>query len=260
VADITGGSSPPAGTSHVLRLLPVQQHDGDGAAGRVVSGTVYDYSPGETRKLFFHHLPIHELGPRLRPQAQARNWGGVANVAVPYGGMTIPSFNRHELSQLRRWPAGRAYTNESLWLTPPKPIWRTISSRAANASMVRTSRPIREKYGLPPGVRPLGQGVHQWGWGQGVPGRWYCGRIGQNRVFMTVWDGNGIDTYDLSKLCDGGGRSISIPAASSITSTTQIANLGNSHYAQGNVYTTPICTTTTRGPISTNAIGGRGQR
>ncbi len=56
-----------------------------------------------------------------------------------------------------------------------------------------------------------------------------------NRVFETVWDGNGIDTYDLSNYTTGVTINLN-PGASSITSSTQIAYLGNGHYAQGNVY------------------------
>ena len=36
---------------------------------------------------------------------------------------------------------------------------------------------------------------------------------GGNRVFMTIWDGGGKDTYDLSELCDRRRRSICGPAS-----------------------------------------------
>ena len=55
------------------------------------------------------------------------------------------------------------------------------------------------------------------GVGQGTPGG--------NRVFLTIWDGGGNDTYDMSNY--GGGVSIDLRAGSwSITSQTQRANLG----------------------------------
>jgi serralysin len=65
------------------------------------------------------------------------------------------------------------------------------------------------------------------GVGQGTPGA--------NRVFLTIWDGNGNDTYDMSNYSTG----VSInhqPSSWSITSNIQQAYLGNGHYAQGNVY------------------------
>ena len=66
-----------------------------------------------------------------------------------------------------------------------------------------------------------------------------------NRIFETVWDGNGVDTYDLSNYSTGVTINLN-PGASSITSPTQIAYLGNGHYAQGNIYTRFLASDTVR--------------
>ena len=77
-----------------------------------------------------------------------------------------------------------------------------------------------------------------------------------NRVFMTVWDGDGVDTYDLSNYSTAVSINLN-PGASSITSTTQIAYLGSGHYAQGNVFNAYLYNGDARSYID-NAIGGTG--
>ena len=77
-----------------------------------------------------------------------------------------------------------------------------------------------------------------------------------NRIFETVWDGNGIDTYDLSNYTTGVTINLN-PGASSITSSTQIAYLGNGHYAQGNIFNAYLFNNDARSYID-NAIGGSG--
>ena len=65
------------------------------------------------------------------------------------------------------------------------------------------------------------------GVGQGAPGG--------NRVFMTVWDGGGNAEYDFSNYTAGMQIDLT-PGGYSKISNTQLANLGNSNYAHGNVY------------------------
>ena len=86
------------------------------------------------------------------------------------------------------------------------------------------------------------------GVGQGAPGA--------NRVFLTIWDGNGIDTYDMSNYT--GAVSINLqPGSWSVTSAAQKAYLGNGHYAQGNVYNAYQYNGDARSLIE-NAVGGSG--
>jgi serralysin len=86
------------------------------------------------------------------------------------------------------------------------------------------------------------------GVGQGAPGG--------NRVFMTIWDGGGTDTYDLSNY--GGGVSIDLtPGGWSGTSPVQLANLGSGHMARGNVFNALQYNGDPRSLIE-NALGGAG--
>lgn len=58
---------------------------------------------------------------------------------------------------------------------------------------------------------------------------------GANRVFLTVWDGGGYDTYDFSNY--SGGISVNLtPGEYSRLSTEQLAHLGNGNYARGSVF------------------------
>ena len=71
-----------------------------------------------------------------------------------------------------------------------------------------------------------------------------------NRVFETVWDGNGIDTYDMSNYTTAVSINLN-PGASSITSTDAVLPILEMATTPREMSTTPICTITMRDPIST---------
>jgi serralysin len=86
------------------------------------------------------------------------------------------------------------------------------------------------------------------GVGQGTPGG--------NRIFMTVWDGGGVDTYDFSSYA----TSLTVdlgPGAWSTTSSAQIALLGPGHQARGNIANALTYLGDARSLVE-NAIGGSG--
>jgi serralysin len=86
------------------------------------------------------------------------------------------------------------------------------------------------------------------GIGQGAPGG--------NRVFLTIWDGGGTDTYDFSNYTTN--QSIDLtPGGWSLMSSVQQANLGGTNYARGNVYNALQYNGDARSLIE-NAIGGSG--
>ncbi len=88
------------------------------------------------------------------------------------------------------------------------------------------------------------------GEGQGTPGA--------NRVFLTIWDGGGNDTYDMSNY--GGGVTIDLaPGSFSITSRSQLAVLDTADgtKARGNVFNAMLFNNDLRSLIE-NAIGGGG--
>jgi Ca2+-binding RTX toxin-like protein len=79
---------------------------------------------------------------------------------------------------------------------------------------------------------------------------------GGNRVFMTIWDGGGNDTYDLSNYA--GAVTIDLrPGEWTTTSAVQLANLGGGNMARGNVANALLFSGDTRSLIE-NAIGGSG--
>jgi serralysin len=86
------------------------------------------------------------------------------------------------------------------------------------------------------------------GVGQGAPGA--------NRVFLTIWDGGGTDTYDFSNYTTN--MSIDLtPGGWSKLSDVQIANLGNGNFARANVFNALQFQGDARSLIE-NAIGGSG--
>lgn len=76
------------------------------------------------------------------------------------------------------------------------------------------------------------------------------------RIFETVWDGNGIDTYNLSAY-QTAVRIDLRPGSSSTFDPAQLASLGSGHRASGSVYNALLHDGDERSLIE-NAVGGRG--
>jgi serralysin len=82
------------------------------------------------------------------------------------------------------------------------------------------------------------------------------GRPGSNKVFETIWDGGGRDTFDLSNFRTN--LTIDLqPGGWTDFGTNQLAHLGNGKYAPGNVAVAHLHEGDSRAYIE-NAIGGRG--
>ncbi len=82
------------------------------------------------------------------------------------------------------------------------------------------------------------------------------GTAGANRIFLTTWDGGGVDTYDLSNYTTN--LSIDLaPGGWSSFSVSQLAKLGNGNTARANVYNALLANGDTRSYIE-NAVGGSG--
>jgi serralysin len=82
------------------------------------------------------------------------------------------------------------------------------------------------------------------------------GAAGGNRIFRTVWDGGGNDTYDFSNYSTNQTIDLS-PGGYSLMSTVQQANLGDGNYAHGNLYNALQYNGDVRSLIE-NAKGGTG--
>lgn len=82
------------------------------------------------------------------------------------------------------------------------------------------------------------------------------GRPGANKVFMTTWDGGGVDTYSFTNYTTGLMVDLR-PGNWSTISSAQKANLGNGKVASGNVYNALLFNDDLRSIIE-NANGGSG--
>ena len=86
------------------------------------------------------------------------------------------------------------------------------------------------------------------------------GRPAGNRIFETVWDGGGVDTYDFSNFDTNVVVDLR-PGAWTITSSAQLARLdyfsGNTHLAAGNIANALLYNDDVRSLIE-NAKGGGG--
>jgi serralysin len=82
------------------------------------------------------------------------------------------------------------------------------------------------------------------------------GAVAGNKIFLTIWDGGGFDTYDLSAYTSNLDIDLR-PGAWSSFSTAQIANLDGTHLAAGNVANALLFQGNTVSLIEA-AIGGSG--
>lgn len=84
----------------------------------------------------------------------------------------------------------------------------------------------------------------------------YSWNPNQGNIFATLWDGGGVDTYDLSKYSTD--MSIDIrPGKFSMFSQSQLADLGDGNFAQGNIYNALLQDENTRSMIE-NIVAGSG--
>jgi serralysin len=79
---------------------------------------------------------------------------------------------------------------------------------------------------------------------------------GDNRVFLTIWDGNGVDTYDMSNYTTDLVVDLT-PGSWSTLSAVQLANLGDGVFARANVFNALLFNEDLRSLIE-NATGGSG--
>jgi serralysin len=79
---------------------------------------------------------------------------------------------------------------------------------------------------------------------------------GGNRIFATIWDGGGSDTYDLTAYATALQINLD-PGQYSVFSSAQLANLGDGNFAHGNIYNALLFSGDVRSLIE-NAFGGAG--
>jgi serralysin len=92
------------------------------------------------------------------------------------------------------------------------------------------------------------------GHGQNLTDNVFGGIAARNKVFMTIWDGNGVDTYDFSNYTTVVRANLG-PGLWSTASNGQRADLGDGHLARGSIANALLFLDDLRGFIE-NAKGG----
>jgi serralysin len=220
-------------------------NNANGNGGDVWFGTAYAGTSNDYRNPvmgnYAYHTHIHELGHAMGLK-HSHELGGPGNVAVPSNKDAI-EFTVMSYRSYVGGPSSGGYTYGA-WDAPTTYMMYDIQA-------------LQTMYGAYYGSNS-GNTTYTWssttgqtfinGVSQGTPGG--------NKVFMTVWDGGGVDTYDMSNY--GGGVTINLnPGESSITSDAQRAQLGGGNQAQGTVYNSLLFQGNLASIIE-NAIGGAG--
>ncbi len=186
----------------------------------------------------------HELGHALGLK-HGHETGGVRNVAMnsnrdshEFSIMTYRSYVGH--------PGTGGYTNET-WGHPQSLMMYDIAAiqHMYGAWFGYNSTNTTYTFSTTTGEMFVN------GVGQGTPGA--------NRIFRTIWDGNGIDTYDFSNYTTN--QSIDLTPGGwsdlDVNGNFQNANLGNGNYARGHVFNALQYNGDARSLIE-NANGGSG--
>ncbi|MBR0704335.1 M10 family metallopeptidase C-terminal domain-containing protein, partial [Bradyrhizobium diazoefficiens] len=216
------------------------------SGGDVWFGTQYNFSLAKLGNYYFT-TALHELGHAFGLK-HSQEAGGPANVAVP----SAHDDSEYTVMSYRSYVGGSTtsgYTNEAYGYS--------------QTYMANDILALQTMYGADYTTQS-GSTVYTW---NPTTGQEFINGVGQpadnggvggsaNRIYETIWDGGGVDTYDLSNYTTNLRINLN-PGASSVFSSVQLANLGNGHYASGNVYNSYLYNNDARSYID-NAIGGSG--
>lgn len=214
--------------------------------GDIWFGTTYNYTNPKLGD-YYWLTHIHELGHSFGLK-HGHQTGGVSNVAVPASHDGL----EYTVMTYRSYVGGptTGYTNETYGYP--------------QSFMMNDILALQTMYGADYNTNG-GNTIYSWspttgetfidGVGQGRPGDGSAG-ASANRIFLTIWDGGGEDTYDFSNYTNGVMVDLN-PGSHSISSNAQRAYLGGGQYAKGNVYNAYLFNGDQRSLIE-NAIGGSG--
>lgn len=216
------------------------------SGGDVWFGTGYNYSLGALGNYYFT-TALHELGHALGLK-HSQETGGPANVAVPSAHddseYTVMSYRSYVGASTTSGYTNEAYGYPQTYMANDILALQTMYganyTTQAGTTVYTWSPTTGQEF-----INGAGQPADNGGAGGSA-----------NRIYQTIWDGGGVDTYDLSNYTTN--LSINLnPGASSMFSSVQLANLGNGHNASGNVYNAYLYNNDGRSYID-DAIGGSG--
>ncbi|WP_235939260.1 M10 family metallopeptidase C-terminal domain-containing protein [Bradyrhizobium hipponense] len=216
------------------------------SGGDVWFGNQYNYSLAKLGNYYFT-TALHELGHAFGLK-HSQEAGGPANIAVPSAHddseYTVMSYRSYVGASTTTGYTNEAYGYPQTYMANDILALQTMYGAdytTQSSSTIYTWNPTTGQEFI--------NGVGQLAPGGGVGGS-------ANRIYETVWDGGGVDTYDLSNYTTN--LSINLnPGASSMFSSVQLAYLGDGHYASGNVYNAYLYSGDARSYID-NATGGSG--
>ncbi len=210
-----------------------------GSGGDIWFGTAYNYR-NPTLGNYAYHTTLHEIGHAMGLK-HSQEAGGPGGTAVPTDRdgleFTVMSYRSYIGG-----PAG-GYTYEQ-WSAPQSYMMLDIAALQVMYGADFTMQSGDTTYSWNPATGQMSIN----GTGQGTPGG--------NRIFLTIWDGGGRDTYDLSNYAGGVTIDLS-PGGWSVASTAQLALLGTGRVARGNIFNAMQHQGDARSLIE-DAIGGAG--
>jgi Ca2+-binding RTX toxin-like protein len=213
------GSPGSAQMRYALSLDPDTAHayhpgSGDGGDSWYNTNKYNNPTVGNYQWLTFIHETGHALGLKHGHESPALN---MDRDSLEFSVMTYRSYIGSSLDD------DSGFSNET-WGYPQTPMMYDIAALQRLYGADFTFNAGNSVYSWDPASGAFRiDGVTQW-----TPGA--------NRIFMTVWDGGGTDTYDLSNYTMTGVTIDLRPGEWSIFDYAQRANLGDGRYAQGLVW------------------------